>query len=425
PSAVLRALSTDVFKTFASKSTPKVLDLFVEGAEELFEDEEVEAEEIDDEDESSEEESDDDDENTEPVDEELRSKIQAALAVDVEEDLDDLDDDAMEAFDSKLAEIFSQRKAMKSVKKETKESVLHFKLRVVDLLDTFLKATVRTPLFVSAIQPIAELYIASINSEDEKLLHNKIGALITNRICSAKELPQLSSVDEVIGALEKVHQWCSKMGQNDVLAKLSLFLVKVAIHTTNDQPSPKKKKTEKQLTNVQKVAAVYESSFGKWMTVKSSKLKPALFTDLASRNPLVALELVPAMIEATVLANKPKSFQQVKTFEIIATTFKSIPKTRESEIGNLASLVLAFSSNIAETLKAAPALDDKGPFALPRDRIKEILKSLGVVLRRFHGVFGKDAYASDLTETLQALVEHEKYKVQALQSIVKQTTQML
>jgi DNA polymerase phi len=75
---------------------------------------EEEEEESDDSDDSEDE---NDDENLAPVDEELRAKVQAALAMDVEVDLEDVDDDAMAAFDTKLAEIFSQRKSMKNVKK--------------------------------------------------------------------------------------------------------------------------------------------------------------------------------------------------------------------------------------------------------------------------------------------------------------------
>lgn len=99
----------------------------VQGAEELFEDQVLDDEtaavgDQESSSSSSEEDSDldletEEKENAMPVDEELRAKIQAALATDVEQDLEDLDDDAMEAFDSKLAEIFSQRKAMKNVKK--------------------------------------------------------------------------------------------------------------------------------------------------------------------------------------------------------------------------------------------------------------------------------------------------------------------
>lgn len=76
--------------------------------------------------EESEEDEDDDDEgeDNEEVDEELRLKIREALgnaAINGEEEDSDeeefLDDDQMEAFDEKLAEIFRQRKEIKSAKK--------------------------------------------------------------------------------------------------------------------------------------------------------------------------------------------------------------------------------------------------------------------------------------------------------------------
>jgi DNA polymerase phi len=124
PSAVLRNLALNVFKSFSSQISKEVIDLIFEvmnaGNEtELFEDQE-EAEEDHDsspsDDESNEEDA-DIEEEAEVVDEELKAKIQEALANNVEEDLEDLGDEEMEAFDSKLAEIFGQRKAMAKLKK--------------------------------------------------------------------------------------------------------------------------------------------------------------------------------------------------------------------------------------------------------------------------------------------------------------------
>ena len=95
----------------------------VQGAQELFEEDGLENGVDENQESSSSDDDDGDDEGEEekengmPVDEELRAKIQAALEMDVEQDLEDLGDDEMEAFDSKLAEIFSQRKSIKNAKK--------------------------------------------------------------------------------------------------------------------------------------------------------------------------------------------------------------------------------------------------------------------------------------------------------------------
>jgi DNA polymerase phi len=122
PSVVLRNLALNVFKTFSSQINKEVIDLIFEvmnaGNEtELFEDRDEDEGEQHLSHSDAESEDAEIEEDGEVVDEELKAKIQEALANDVEEDLEDLGDEEMEAFDSKLAEIFGQRKAMAKLKK--------------------------------------------------------------------------------------------------------------------------------------------------------------------------------------------------------------------------------------------------------------------------------------------------------------------
>ncbi len=83
--------------------------------------------------------------------------------------------------------------------------------------------------------------------KDEILLHNKLGSLISNRICSSKDVPKLSSVDEIVATLDQVHQWACKLGQSEVLSKISSFLVKLSVNATVEVEKSKKKKVEKEM----------------------------------------------------------------------------------------------------------------------------------------------------------------------------------
>ena len=128
PSQVLRNLANEVFAAFAPKASSSILTIIfdvlnakagVEGADVLFDQDQGSG---DDSSESTTEDDNDidnesfDDENT-AVDHELREKIEQALKTEHQDDLEDLNDEDMEIFDNKLAEIFGQRKALQKMKK--------------------------------------------------------------------------------------------------------------------------------------------------------------------------------------------------------------------------------------------------------------------------------------------------------------------
>lgn len=459
PSAVLRSLAVDSFKAFAVKSgTRAVMDLFVQvlsvdggvqGAQELFEEQEEAGDDVVSEQESSESDSGDEDaENAMPVDEELRAKIQAALEMDVEQNLEDLGDDEMENFDSKLAEIFSQRKSIKNVKKESKETVLHFKLRVLDLFDLFLKANATSPLFIASIEPLLELYQSTSNSKDSLLLHNKLKSMIKSRMVHCKEVVVLDDAcrAECFQTLESILGLCRKVNDSDgIFSGLCMTVVKSLVHSSNNvtitqsptpnaEPKKKKKKTKEvdvsneeatsppQQTTIEKIVAVYQSAFTHWMTVKNTKIKPSLFTDFSSRYPLICLDLVPAMLEATLSVHEPKSFQAVKTFEMVAVVIKNSPKPVSGEKeAALIELAKKYTDALGKTLEKAGDVGDKGPYGMPKDRIKTLLKSFGAVLRKVKTV-SSEKWASDSFEKiLEAVSEHERFKCAAVTSLVKQT----
>jgi DNA polymerase phi len=124
PSVLLRGIALQVFKTFSGKVSGSVIDLFFDvlnagNDSELFDENDSDGEDFDVQKEQIEMEN-DEIENAEVVDEELKRKLQEALENDEDEDveeLEDLDDDDMAAFDSKLAEIFGHRKQMSKLKK--------------------------------------------------------------------------------------------------------------------------------------------------------------------------------------------------------------------------------------------------------------------------------------------------------------------
>ncbi|KAI8894276.1 DNA polymerase phi-domain-containing protein [Globomyces pollinis-pini] len=440
PSAVLRTLATDVFKVFAPKSTEKVFELLygvisvpsgVHGAEELFEDEE--AEENDD---ANEEESDDDDDDDvsvddsgmdEPVDEQLRADIKKAMDLDVEQDLDDLDDDEMAPFDAKLSEIFRHRKSLKKSKKETKESVLHFKLRVTDLLDIYLKGCITQPFIINSVEPLLKLYL-TITATDDKLLRNKLGSLLQTRFCNAKHIPAVTDTDAVVVMLGSIHELCGKLADvqsSKICSGVSIFLIKSILHAQSLDVQPSKAKKAKTsakadtLTVLDRVSDIYKASFTSFLTGKNTQFKLGLFTDLTTKCFDVSWKLLPFYISCLALSDL-KPFAIVQTFEITSNIIKSVTKPTD-DMKKTLQLQLATYIKHVETIFTT--IESRN---VSKDRVKTILKTMIAVFRKVKVVFAEGVTGGSLLTCLEATLELECYRnAPGLKTLLKQLSLLL
>ena len=176
---------------------------------------------------------------------------------------------------------------------------------------------------------------------------------------------------------------------------------------------------------MQKVAEVYQQSFSEWMTNKNTKLRPNMFLDLSSRAPMVAFESMELMIAETRLSKNPRGFQLAKAFEIIASTIKSLPTVNEGAIEvKFVAALQSFSTSIIESLQKVPL---SGPNAISKDRFKEIVKALAVVVRRCKTqILDKSWNTSVLSNGLEELKEHQYFKSNTgIQTICKQISAQL
>ncbi|KAJ2993793.1 hypothetical protein HDV02_002069 [Globomyces sp. JEL0801] len=433
PSAVLRTLATDVFKVFAPKSTEKVISVpsGVHGAEELFEDEEVEEN-----DDANEEESDDDHDDDvsvddsgmdEPVDEQLRADIKKAMDLDVEQDLDDLDDDEMAPFDAKLSEIFRHRKSLKKSKKETKESVLHFKLRVTDLLDIYLKGCITQPFIINSVEPLLKLYL-TITATDDKLLRNKLGSLLQTRFCNAKHIPAVTDTDAVVVMLGSIHELCGKLADvqsSKICSGVSIFLIKSILHAQSLDVQPSKAKKAKTsakadtLTVLDRVSDIYKASFTSFLTGKNTQFKLGLFTDLTTKCFDVSWKLLPFYISCLALSDL-KPFAIVQTFEITSNIIKSVTKPTD-DMKKTLQLQLATYIKHVETIFTT--IESRN---VSKDRVKTILKTMIAVFRKVKVVFAEGVTGGSLLTCLEATLELECYRnAPGLKTLLKQLSLLL
>lgn len=252
-SAVVRHISTEVFKAFLNKINQNGLDLCFEilnagdgavGHEELFEEKEGNENLSDDDDESDLETI---NENMADVDVErenntLREKIMNAMKnenmtketmkenSDDEIELPDLNDDEMTAFDAHLTNIFAQKKAISKDRKQAKLTVLHFKLRVLEILDEFLKNG-RHVVYIT--QKLLPLYGSLSSSKDNMSIHTKIGSIFTklSKIKTDLEIETEGSLD-LLKTIHSKFKKCS-LTMAQVYSSLSIFICRYLLTGSN------------------------------------------------------------------------------------------------------------------------------------------------------------------------------------------------
>ncbi|KAJ3735465.1 DNA polymerase phi-domain-containing protein [Lentinula guzmanii] len=257
--AYMRIVGNQVFSLISDQVKSSTIDLILtqletrdptteeSSNEEMDEDEKDEGEDNDnvvsDSSSSSGDESDEEEDNDDvEVDEELRQKILEALSVngidaanedDDESDEQYMDDDQMMAIDEHLAEIFrsrvNEKKASKDV--DAQREATHFKNRVLDLVDIFIKKQPSSSSIVRLIIPLIDLITRT--TSDERQLSDKAQGIVRSRIGKLKEFPSSISSEEVEPVLETLHQRARTERSPEYLSILGdccIYLSQLMIH---------------------------------------------------------------------------------------------------------------------------------------------------------------------------------------------------
>jgi DNA polymerase phi len=384
-SALLRNLALNVFKVFADKASSGTVDLIFEvlnaaggndGQDVFMEAEEVDSDNDDNGSSSSEEEMASDLElnESEEVDHELRQKVQEALSVpnEDENELSDLDDEQMIAFDSKLSEIFKQKKELKKGNKDTKASILHLKLRILDFVDVLLKS--ESNVLVEVLDKLLELYL-NCSSSEESNLKEKIGMQL-GKLIKMKPSDQLP-VEKSLELMRNIHGKMAKGSDtktNAVLTSICMFLIK-SLDLDGTEHISKKQKSVSKSTVAQQVVDIFRDSLTIFQN-KKSLIRPKLFHDLNNNYHSLAWKLVIPMLEST---KDLKTFQKFNTIDIAFSIIKKMPKTIEAN--ELNPIMNVLEDVISETIAAIPNAPEEGPFSISSSNVKKFVKELCSVLR--------------------------------------------
>jgi len=253
------------------------------------------------------------------VDEAFRAEVQAALGpamVDMEKEEssseDDFDDEAMMKLDDALAAVFKtqlQAKKDKNKKKDGMKIVLQFKLRVLDIIEIFIKKQASNPLVLELIDPLLDVAWSSLNSKGFHTLGERAQGLFQSKLCSSKELPPttLIKAKDVHGKIDHLIRKAMTAPSIVIVSLVTrgcLYLVRVLRGSQAQQLTGKRKgkvqegeETPKvSLLNAKRVSAAFKEALEDFMLKRSTHLHPVLFTELIGRFPHLGWYLAPHLV---------------------------------------------------------------------------------------------------------------------------------
>ncbi|EIW84995.1 hypothetical protein CONPUDRAFT_47531 [Coniophora puteana RWD-64-598 SS2] len=381
--AYFRSVSNQVFASLCGAVQESTIDLILEQLErrdpqELAadegEDEDVD-EDMDDEDEGDEEaESDvsDEDEDEDEDDseggsddeaaQELRRKIEEALKVNgigaAEGDSDEseeelMDDDQMMAIDGHLAEIFrsqtGDKKAGKAV--DLQREATHFKNRVLDLVDTFIKKNPSSPHNIRIVLPLVEL--ATKSGSDERQLSDKATGLLKSHLAKSKDVPSVIDAEKTTTIFKELHERARRVPGSDalsVLSQCSLYISRVLQNGGQEQA----------------IVDLYQESLLDFTSRKASRLNFNFFQDYIRRFASLAWQSRSTFLSG--IEKAVNAYRKCQTFQLLQTLLSQQYVVAEKE--QFLSFMPALRDTIYETIVAACKSDKDFTAA----QIKDILK---------------------------------------------------
>ncbi|KAJ7063164.1 DNA polymerase phi-domain-containing protein [Mycena amicta] len=377
--AFLRVVGNQVFSLISGSLQASTIDLILSqlerrNPEELAHDSDDGEENSDEGDEGSSGDSEieiDEESDDEEVDPELRRKIEEALHVngvdandDEESDEELMDDDQMLAVDEQLAQVFKMREGEKRGKNvDAQREATHFKNRVLDLLDTFLKKEASNPLVVRLFIPLVELSTGT--SSDEGHLSDKAKGILRSRLAKSKSVPLGADLDEVKSALSELHSRARRLSSLELLTTLSqcsLYLSKVLVEAS-EQSS---------------LVAVYRASLEDFITRKNSTLNQTFFSDAIRRYPEVFWALRNDII--SVAKTALNGYRRLQSLQLLQTLLSRLPSFEKQQ--DYLPLMRSFREALAECV--TEACDDKVTFTAAQ--MKELLKLASFAMRQTYRV---------------------------------------
>ncbi|KAI8074718.1 DNA polymerase phi-domain-containing protein [Gongronella butleri] len=383
-SPILKGIAVHVFELFSPMMTKQALQNMIniittnenqEGGDELFGDDEEDETET-----GAEGDNDDDDElgsdvemlnvddmsdvelidscdsDNEEVDDELRLHLEQAmreqgvLAGDDSDDEELLGDDAMEAFDDKLAEIFRERKKVKQDPKSMQQSIVHFKNNVMELLGAFAKKNATSPLLLDTIVPLLEVVQATKSKATTTQFVNKVMAYLQQRLGHASEVPS-EGYDEkdLMAIVTSVHRFAQTTNGGRthyaMANQLLVFLRKCIVASGADVVLDTLEKPRKLL--MKQYIDAYRISLVQFLTQRSCNLNKQFF-GIFQTTPILAFDLSDTLIEHIPLTKCANAYRNTTSLQWLGHLIQRAAAAKDTA----APVQKAFAAKVPALVKA-------------------------------------------------------------------------
>jgi DNA polymerase phi len=193
---------------------------------------------------------------------------------------------------------------------DAQREATHYKNRVLDLLDTFIRRQPTNPLILRVILPLIELVVST--GPDEKQLVEKSIGILRSRIGKAKDVPADIDVEQATEILRELHVRARKAASGDVLVTLSqcsLFVAKCLLHAGTDMA----------------VREAYGESVRDFATRKASRLNANFLQEFVRRHPETAWSFRDDILAA--IKGAVNGYRLVQVFQLVQTLFAQHPTT--------------------------------------------------------------------------------------------------
>lgn len=281
----------------------------------------------------------DDDDEDDDDDEEEDDEIVLTTATEVSEAMSkDTKLAALNREDMALAAIVGHVKDRANRKKNAKKvvmQVLHFKLRVLDLLQVFVTKCATSPLVLTLVLPLFQALVAIQKTDKEtRVLSERLQSVLTNKVLRAKDVPSGAelSAEQRQSACENlktvVELLTKKSLEKDQAGKVGAGVVVYYIRVLCNS---KDTVTVVDASVHEAVAAAVQDAF----TKKHSRFPQSVFDDLVTRFPLIAVHLLFAPLTAIATASSgPEDEDEAKSPAAAVDEFS------QCEVFRLLSLLL-------------------------------------------------------------------------------------
>ncbi|KAJ2726537.1 DNA-directed DNA polymerase [Coemansia sp. Benny D115] len=325
------------------------------------------------------------------VDEELRRKIQEALSgaaadgdageVSASGEEEEFDDEQMKVFDSKLEEIFRNKKQAKQDARDLKISFVNFKLRVLDLAEVFLKHTTDGSLMLKLLPAMLELAVSTSKDSRNISTHKRSLGILTEK---SKRIPKNIAVDEGIQVLKTVHEYARRGSDKAALVMLENVAAQLACALLDSDPK-----------SGALIEEIYQATLDDYMTRRASHVSFEFITTVISRlRPEQTGFIWRMAIKSLRLYGHPQRavnvFRQLNAYMLAESATGVCKKLGNDDVADYAKLaeqlVRELQGALLATIEFAASEQNKESAPkrqqLDRQRLREIAKASVQIVRR-------------------------------------------